>query len=77
VVVSFKMPGAFDGVTSAHMETIRTMAGGNYRSDPRSPDWIGHAVAEVLDLDAENDRPRIKELLKTWYKTDPPSLRLC
>ena len=45
-------------------------AEGAYRTSAQSPDWIGNAVAEVLNLDVEddNDRARIKALLKTWFK---------
>jgi RecA-family ATPase len=70
VVVPWHMPGAFDGVTTAHMQSVRTHArSGKYRADPRSPDWIGGAIADVLDLDveAEGDVKRIKIILKAWY----------
>jgi hypothetical protein len=70
VVVPWHFPGAFDGVTPAHMQQVRDLArGGEYRADPRSPEWIGQAVAEVLDLDAdtEADSKRIKTILKEWY----------
>ena len=42
---------------------------GTYRKDPRADKWIGHAVAEVVELDTEDeaDRRQIKELLKTWF----------
>jgi hypothetical protein len=70
VVTAWKFPGAFDNVTTAHMERVREMARtGQYRADARSPDWIGHAVAEVLDIDAETNAKRIKAILKTWYGT--------
>jgi AAA domain len=70
VVVPWHFPGAFDGVTPAHMQQVRDLArGGDYRADPRSPEWIGTAVAEVLDLDADSevDSKRIKIILKEWY----------
>ncbi len=41
-------------------------ASGTYRSGVQSADWIGVAIAEVLDLDPETDRRRIKTLLKVW-----------
>ena len=64
------MPGVFEGVTTAHMTAVRAMAGeGAYRSDPQSADWIGKAVAEVLDLDLEADKRRIKALLKSGSAT--------
>jgi hypothetical protein len=69
VIVPWHMPGAFDGV-SAHMQQVRELArGGTYRADPRSPDWIGRAVADVLnvDVDADGDVKRIKTILKSWY----------
>jgi hypothetical protein len=71
VIVPWHMPGAFDGVTTAHMHQVRELArGGQYRADSRSPEWIGNAVADVLDLDAEGeaDRKRIKSILRTWYE---------
>ena len=69
VVVPWHYPAVFDGVTETHMLKVRAMAGeGNYRIDMRSPDWIGQAVADVLCLDAEDDRARIKALLKVWFK---------
>jgi hypothetical protein len=55
------------------MHAVRNRArGGQYRADPRSPEWIGEAVAEVLSLDAENDgdKKRIKIILKEWYAKD-------
>jgi hypothetical protein len=69
VVVHWKYPAPFDGVTEAHMLKVRAMAAeGCYRSDAQSPDWIGRAVADVLHLDADDDRARIKAILKTWMK---------
>jgi hypothetical protein len=70
IVVPWHFPGAFDGVTPEHMRSVRDLArGGQYRADPRSDEWIGDAVAQVLDLDPENegDAKRIKIILKRWY----------
>lgn len=68
VVTPWRFPQPFDNVTTAHMHKVREMAlAGQYRADVQSPDWIGRAVAEVLDLDAENDKTRIKSLLKAWF----------
>jgi AAA domain-containing protein len=71
IVVPWHFPGAFDGVTAAHMQQVRDLArSGQYRADPRSPDWIGGAVAEVLDLDTESDgnKKRIKIILKEMVR---------
>lgn len=66
-VEAWKMPGAFENVTAAHVTRVRVMAGeGEYRSDPQSADWIGKAVAELLGFDAVKDKKRIKAILKMW-----------
>jgi hypothetical protein len=72
VILPWCMPGAFDGVTTAHMQTVRELArGGQYRADARSPEWIGNAIADVLNLDGEidADHKRVKTILKAWYET--------
>jgi hypothetical protein len=41
----------------------------SYRKDSRAEDWIGRAVAEVLDLDLDDeaDRRQVKDIIKTWF----------
>jgi hypothetical protein len=49
---------------------VRDMAAnGNYRKSDQAKDWIGYAVAEVLDLDPsdEADKKQIKAILKKWF----------
>jgi hypothetical protein len=43
--------------------------GKNYRKSDQTKDWIGYAVAEVLDLDPsdEADKRQIKAILKKWF----------
>jgi hypothetical protein len=54
IIVHF--PGAFEGVTTAHMHAVRELArSGKYRADVRAKEWIGGAVTDVLDLDIENE----------------------
>ncbi|WP_441256200.1 AAA family ATPase [Bradyrhizobium sp. 482_C4_N1_1] len=66
-VEAWTMPGLFEGVTTADMMRVRLMAAkGEYRSDPQSGDWIGKIVADVLGLDIEADKKRIKAIVKTW-----------
>jgi hypothetical protein len=66
-VEAWKMPGAFEGVSTDHMMRVRVLAAeADYRNDSQSADWIGNAVAEVLGIDVEVDKKRIKTLLKTW-----------
>jgi hypothetical protein len=69
-VTAWTYPNAFDAVTPEHMHRMRTMAAeGKYRKDSRAEDWIGRAVAEVLDLDLDDeaDRKQVKDILKTWF----------
>jgi AAA domain len=69
-VAAWAYPNAFDIVTVEHMHKVRAMAAaGSYRKDSRSEDWIGRAVAEVLDLDLndEADLKQVKNILKTWF----------
>jgi AAA domain-containing protein len=70
VIVPWHFPGAFDGITPAHMHQVRELTrGGEYRAHHQSSDWIGHAIADVLDLDPESDgdRKRIRTILKEWF----------
>src|SRR5262245_8429320 len=69
-VVSWTYPNAFDKVTPDHVSRVRSMASqGSYRKNAQSEDWIGNAVAEVLDLDLDDDadRKQVKLVLKTWF----------
>jgi hypothetical protein len=70
-VVPWKFPGVFDGVTTDHMHCVRAIAAqGQYRKDSQADDWIGHAVAEVvgLDIDDEAGVAQVKAILKEWFK---------
>jgi RecA/RadA recombinase len=37
-----------------------------WRRDPQAPAWAGKAVAHVLGLSPEHDKPQIKRLIETW-----------
>lgn len=43
-----------------------------YRYDVRSSNWVGIAVADVLNLDLEkpNEKAKIKAVVKKWIETD-------
>jgi hypothetical protein len=71
VVLPWTPPEAFDGVTLDHLRDVqKTIDGGDWLKSEQSPQWVGHAVATVLDLDArkDGDRARIRKLLKTWLE---------
>jgi hypothetical protein len=73
----WKPADPFSGVTVTDMHKCRTLAQtGAYRSSSQSSDWIGYAIANVLNINvahgAENkpeDIAKIKQILRTWLKT--------
>lgn len=71
VVTAWSWPDAFRGLMSDDLRAVQNkVAGGKWRADMRSADWVGCAIAETLelDLDEEVDRARVKTLLKTWLR---------
>ena len=73
VVTAWQMPGAFDDVTAHDIPLVqKRISEGEWReSDPRSPQWAGIAIAEVLDLDLSDKgaKANVKTILATWLKT--------
>jgi hypothetical protein len=71
VVTSWTMPGVFDGVETADLRKVQAaVAAGEWAENPQAGNWVGYAIAEVLDWDA-NTKPgqqRIKTVLKTWIE---------
>jgi hypothetical protein len=71
VVTAWALPGAFDGVETQHLRDVQNLiAGQDWAENSQSSNWAGHAVADVLGLDAEDPaaRKRIKTLLRTWIE---------
>jgi hypothetical protein len=64
----WKHPGAFAAVRPEHIEKVQAMirSNDNYRADDQSPDWVGRLIAEVVELDADDDKATIKKIIKTW-----------
>jgi hypothetical protein len=72
VAVGWQWPNARDGIATRDLVAVqKRVAEHPWRASAASPDWVGHAVAEVLDLHLENapDQTRIKSLIKTWIKS--------
>jgi AAA domain len=72
VVTKWKFPGLFDDMAVSDLFAIqKAIAAAQWRADARSPEWAGHAVAKVLELDisATADKKRIKAMLKIWIET--------
>src|SRR5258708_3567823 len=49
------------------MRWIEEVRHQNYRYDPRSPDWVGLALAKHLGLDPRADRKKLNAILRAWY----------
>jgi hypothetical protein len=62
-------PDPFQGVTVRDLFVVqKRVSEGEWRESAQSSEWVGKAVAEVLDLDLESAplQNRVKSLLKTW-----------
>lgn len=71
VVELWKKPKPFDGVTRENLLDIqRTIDAGEYRYSDQAGDWVGGVVAEVLSLDANKNKQRIKKLIDVWLETE-------
>jgi hypothetical protein len=67
VACPWKWPELFEGISTRHLIAVQKIVEqGDWRADVRSPEWVGFAVAQALDIDAENSRKRISKLLKEW-----------
>lgn len=72
VAVPWEWPSAFDGLSVNDLRRVQAAIGaGEWRESSQAKKWAGYAVADVLDLDAddEQDKARIKTLIKTWIKS--------
>ncbi len=69
VVTPWEMPGALDGVSMADVSRVQDrIAQGEWAQNEQANDWAGHAIAEVLEIDADSEggKQRIKTLLRAW-----------
>jgi hypothetical protein len=69
VVTPWTWPDPFSDVTVADLRKVqRFIADGRWRQSVQARDWVGKAVAQALDLDAENKahRSKITGLLRVW-----------
>lgn len=71
VACPWKWPELFEGISTRHLIAVqKAVANGAWRADVRSPEWVGFAVAQALDLDVETSRKRISSLLREWIGND-------
>jgi len=69
VVTSWTWPDPMEGMKANDLLAVqRAVDGKKYRQNVQAADWVGKAIAEVLDLDPTNatDRARIKHCITTW-----------
>jgi hypothetical protein len=72
VVTPWQWPDTFAGITVADLRAVQArVAAGRWRANAQAKDWVGHAVAFVLGLDASNKThiAKIKAMLKQWIAT--------
>lgn len=78
VATSFAMPDLFDGIKPKDALAVQRAVGEAesndepYRSDVRAKNWIGVAVASVLDLDLDkkHEKAKVRAVAKKWLETD-------
>jgi AAA domain len=71
VATRWQWPNALDGLHVADLDKVQDkIASGEWAENVQASNWAGRAVAEVLDLNADDKavKARIKSLLKTWIK---------
>ena len=72
VVTRWTWPDAFEGVTVSDLRAAQDcVAKGRWRENAQAKDWVGHAIAAAMHLDAgeKKDKAKIIRLLKTWIAT--------
>jgi hypothetical protein len=71
-LVPWKLPDVIDGVTAADTDWVRDIVRLNsYRSNSRSPDWLGIPIAQRLGLNVHDaaDCKRINKIIGVWLAT--------
>lgn len=69
VAETWTPPDPFDNVTPAHIAQVQAViADGEWRENHQAGNWVGHAIADVLGMNADGkaDRARIRCIIKEW-----------
>ncbi|UFW75488.1 bifunctional DNA primase/polymerase [Bradyrhizobium sp. WU425] len=69
VVAAWTWPDLMDGVTASLVDQVfERIKSGRWRDNHQAKDWVGVAVAQVMNLDLDNrgHKAKIGALLKTW-----------
>jgi hypothetical protein len=71
VVTTWEWPNAFEGVTATDLRAVQAeVRNGRWRENSQANDWVGIAVAKVLELDPKDKTAKAKiiALIKTWIE---------
>ena len=69
VAVEWKRPDLLHGFTTDHLRALQERLGvGALRENAQATEWVGKALAEIAELDVENEehKARIKAVLAAW-----------
>ena len=77
VCVPYELPDAFEGVSAKDARAVQDEVqkafdeGNPLKDSPRSPDWVGVKIAELLqlDLDDKSAKGRVNNIVREWKKT--------
>lgn len=71
VTVPWQWPDALAGVTGYDVNVVfDRIKSGEWRENHQSPQWVGHAVAEVLDIDTstKGGKAKVSGMVKSWLQ---------
>lgn len=72
VACSWQWPDPFDGVSLAHLrQAQRAISEGQWRASNQSPQWVGYAVAPILNIEPSkpHEKKRLGKIIAEWIKT--------
>jgi RecA-family ATPase len=78
VTIEFKLPDAFDGVSGKDARRIQQIVseahlnGEPLKESSQSPNWVGVAVADMLNIDITEKKGRAKvgAIVRTWLRSN-------
>jgi RecA-family ATPase len=78
VTIEFKLPDAFDGVSGKDARRIQQIVseahlnGEPLKESSQSPNWVGVAVADMLNIDITEKKGRAKvgTIVRTWLRSN-------
>jgi phage/plasmid primase-like uncharacterized protein len=72
VACPWQWPDPFEGVSIHHLRRAQSaVAEGEWRESSQSPQWVGVAIAPVLNLDLskQNQKKRLAKIIAEWVKS--------